>query len=114
MDKYLKMIDDLAMSDKSIAEIDLELHVKSLHEARQDGYTKGCDDGYEYGFESASRIGEKFGALQIGEPSFHCIESAIDALEKDDVCRALGILRVLRDKLAHEIGRSVDSGEDDV
>lgn len=74
MDKYLKMINDLAMSDKSLAEIDLELRTqaqavmtrepletpvavylyftKSLQDARQDGYTKGCDDGYEHGLRS--------------------------------------------------------------
>lgn len=57
MDKYLKMIDDLAMSDKSLAEIDLELHAKSLQDARQDGYTKGCDDGYEHGLRDGYKHG---------------------------------------------------------
>lgn len=104
MDKYLKMIDDLAMSDKSLAEIDLELHVKSLHEARQDGYTKGCDDGYKHGHESGISAGEAFGMMEVGELSFHCINSALDALEKDDVSQALGVLRCLRDLLWYKIG----------
>jgi hypothetical protein len=42
--------------------------------------------------------------MQIGELSFHCINSALDALKKDDVSQALGVLRCLRDLLEHKIG----------
>jgi flagellar biosynthesis/type III secretory pathway protein FliH len=104
MDKYQKMIDDLANSNKSLDEIELELHAKSLHEARQSGYTQGCNDGYRYGLESGNRCGEMVSVMEIGGLSFYCINSAIDALHKKDVSQALGVLRCLRDLLAHKIG----------
>jgi hypothetical protein len=104
MHKYLKMIDDLAKSDKSLDEIGLELHAKSLQDARKAGYAEGCNEGYEHGFESGSRGAELIGMMQIGELSFHCINSALDALKKDDVSQALGVLRCLRDLLEHKIG----------
>ncbi len=64
----------------------------------------GFHKGHEEGLGNGLDIGLQVGHMDVGEHAWHSVNSAIDAIEKDDVLRGLMLLRTLRFALASATG----------
>lgn len=71
------------------------------------GFHKGAEAGLDRGVS----VGEVIGSFSIGEHSWHCVNAAIDALERNEEMQALGVLRTMRYMLAHATGRDVPANK---